>query len=283
MKKIAMTLLLIFSLLLFSCAKTPERGADINYKQGFPDLSIEYLGNAQEYQSRSFDLPVLIHNNLAYDIENVAVTILGFDKHYVELFSTQENIESLEGKSIFNDGGGKEELLFNGKLGSLLPGARKEAQNYRIYARYDSKVEFTPSICVTGQLTGYDTFAGGCQFQPEVTFKGQGAPLGVTRLQIIPRQGRAVELRMLIENKGKGNVGSVSLGAAALGGKPMSCEFRGTEPQETSLFSFESEQKNVDLLCTGFLSGENPYHTALLVELFYDYEINVQQTLTILE
>ncbi len=286
MKKSATILsaaLLVFSLLLFSCAKTPERGADINYRQGFLDISIEYSGNAQEYQARPFNLPILIHNNLAYDIENVVVSILGFDQHYVELFSERENIELIEGKSIFNDGGGKEELLFNGQLGQLLPGASKEEQNYRIYARYNSKIEFTPSICVTGQLTGYETFEGGCQFKPEVTFKGQGAPFGVTQLQIIPRQGRGVELRMLIENKGNGNVGSVSLGAAALGGKPISCEFRGADLQETSLFSFESEQKKVNLLCTGFLSSENSYQTTLLVELFYDYEINVQQTLMILE
>ena len=54
MKKSATILsaaLLVFSLLLFSCAKTPERGADINYRQGFLDISIEYSGNAQEYQA----------------------------------------------------------------------------------------------------------------------------------------------------------------------------------------------------------------------------------------
>lgn len=283
MKKLAAILLLVFSLLLFSCAKTPERGAEINYRQGFPEISIEYLGNAQEYQSRPFDLPVLVHNNLAYDIKNVVISILGFDQHYVELFSGQENIELIEGKGVFNGAGGKEKLLFNGQLESLLPGASKEVLNYRIYARYDSKIEFTPSICVTGQLAGYDTFEGGCEFKPEVAFKGQGAPVGVTKLQIIPRQGRAVELRMLVENNGEGDVGSVSLGAAALGEKPLSCELRGAEEQETGLFSFEPGQKNVNLLCAGFLASENSYQTVLSVELFYDYEINVQQTLTILK
>lgn len=275
--------LLVLSLLLLSCQETPERGAEVNYRQGFMDVEISSLGNVEEYQGRQLELPILLHNTLAYNIENVVVSVAGFDNHYVELFSDREQISLLEGKSIFNAEGGKERLQFSGQIKSLLPGAKKEQQNYRIYVKYDSKVEFTPSICVTSQLTGYETYDGGCKFENEVSYQGQGAPLGVTKLEIVPRQGREVELRMAVENKGSGTIGKVYLGKAELGGKLLGCDFRGTETQEAGLFSFAPEQKSVSLLCHGFLTSENSYQTPLLVELFYDYEINKKEMLAILE
>ncbi len=283
MKVIPIFLVFVLSLLLLSCQKTAERGAEVNYRQGFMDVEISSLGNAEEYQERQLELPILLHNTLAYDIENAVISIAGFDNHYVELFSEKEEISLLEGKSIFNPEGGEEIVEFTGLVRKLLPGAKKEAQNYRVYVKYDSKVEFTPSICVTSQLTGYETYDGGCKFEREISYKGQGAPVGVTTLEIVPRQGREVELRMTVENKGVGSVGKVSLGKAELGGKALVCDFRGAERQEAGLFSFASEQKSVSLLCHGFLTSESSYQTPLLVELFYDYEINEKETLTILE
>ena len=276
-------LALAISLLLLSCQKTPLRGAEVNYKQGFLDVDVSSLANKEEYQGRELELPVLVQNTLAYDLENAVVSVVGFDNHYVELYSDRTEIPSLEGKSIFNPLGGEERVEFNGLIKQLLPGAVKEAQNYRIYVKYDSKVEFSPSICVTSQLSGYESYEGGCAFQQEISYNGQGAPLGVTNLEIIPRQGREVELRLSVENKGKGKVGRVSLASATLGGKPMVCDFRGVEEQGAGLFSFASEQKSAKLLCTGFLTSESSYQTTLFVELWYDYEMNVKEQLVILE
>ena len=118
------------------------------------------------------------------------------------------------------------------------------------------------------------------RFQKEISYSGQGAPLGVTNLEIIPRQGKQVELRMKIDNKGKGKVGRVTLASAAIGGKPLTCEFRG-ETVENS-FLFESEEKSVTLICAGYLNSDATYTTPLFVELRYDYEINQKETMVIL-
>ena len=287
MRKIIL-FLLVFLLLLTSCGKTSERGAETNYKQGFVDLDITSSGNKEEYQEQRLELPISLHNTLAYDIEEVILSVKGFDTYYLELYNEQKELAALEGRSIFNPDGGKANVLFAGMIKKLLPGAEKQPQDYRVYVKYNSKVEFSPSICVASQLNGqgsvgaaYDTYQGACTFEKEISYNGQGAPLGITNLEIIPRQGKQAELRMKVENRGKGKVGKISVAAATLGGKPLTCEFRG-DTAENSLF-FESEQKSVTLICAGYLSSDAAYTTPLFVELGYDYEINQKEQLTILE
>ena len=86
---------------------------------------------------------------------------------------------------------------------------------------------------------------------------------------------------MKLENRGKGKVGKVSLLTSALGGKPLTCEFRG-DTIENSLF-FESEQKSATLICAGYLSSDATYTTPLFVELWYDYEIDQKESMMILK
>lgn len=278
--------LVVLLFLLSSCQKVSERGKEINYKQGFVDIKITSEGAKEEYQEQPLELPISIHNTLAYAMEDISVSLKGFDHHFVELFSEQQQLAGLEGRSIFNHEGMKEQFLFEGTTKSLLPGAEKEPEEYRMYVHYKSKVEFSPSICVISQQqdyvgAAYDTYQGACTFQKELSYQGQGAPLGVTSLEIIPRQGRQVELRMSIENKGKGKAGRVTLAAATLGGRPLTCEFRGKTVENS--FFFESEQKSVTLICAGYLTSEAAYTTPLFVELLYDYEINEKEMLMILE
>ena len=285
MRKIILLLVLV-SFFIVSCGETPESGKEINYKQGFLDITIAPEGNKEEYQEQPLELPISVHNTLAYDIEDVSVAIKGFDNHFVEMFTEQQQLSILEGKSIFNHEGMKESFLFEGLIKSLLPGAEKEQEDYRVHVYYISKVEFSPSICVTPQQSGYvgaayDTYQGACTFQKEISYSGQGAPLGITGLEIIPRQGKQEELRMKLENKGKGKVGKVTLVSAAIGGKPLTCEFRGDTVENS--FLFEAEEKSVTLICAGYLGSDDAYTTPLFVELLYDYEINQKEMLMILE
>lgn len=284
MKKLILLLMVLF--LLTSCGKTSDSGKEINYKQGFVDIAITSEGNKEEYQGQPLELPISLHNTLAYNIEEISLSIKGFDNHFVELYSARQQLALLEGKSIFNHEGMKERFLFEGMVKRLLPGAEKEPEDYRVYVYYKSKIEFSPSICVASQQgsyvgAAYDTYQGACTFQKEISYQGQGAPLGVTGLEIVHRQGKQVELRMKIENKGKGKVGRVTLASAALGGKPLTCEFRGETVQNS--FLFEEEQKSVTLICAGYLNSDAAYTTPLFVELLYDYEINQKEKLMILE
>ena len=287
MKKVILILIAVL-FLVSSCQNTSQRGADINYKQGFIDVVIESEGNKEEYQQQPLQLPISIHNNLAYNIEESSISIKGFDHHFVEIYAEEQQLAPLEGRSIFNPEGMKEHLLFEGLIKNLLPGTEKEQEDYRIYMNYKSKVEFSQSICVAAQQspgTDYEIYQGACTFQKEVSYNGQGAPLGVTALEIVPRQGRQVELRMNIENRGKGKVGTVTFKSATLGGNPLTCEFRSGDTQNSFRFEEEQkeEQKSATLVCVGYLNSDAAYTTPLFVELGYDYAIDQKEQLMILE
>ena len=284
MRILQITLLLVLSFFLVSCGEAAQRGKDINYKQGILDIEVASLAHKEEYQGQQLELPISVHNALAYTIENVYVSVAGFDNYYVELYSDEEQLASLEGKSIFNPEGGKERVQFSGLLKQLLPGADEEQQDYWVQVRYDSKVEFTPTICVTSDLGlgEYGMYQGACTVERELSYPGQGAPLAVTKMELVPRGGMAVELRMNIENKGTGTVERVALVTATLGGKPLSCDFKGVQAEGSGLFSLDAQQKSARLICTGSLASESPYTTNLQVELWYDYEITQKETLTIL-
>jgi len=284
--KFRIGLLLVLFLFLVSCTQAPERGAEINYKQGFMDIGITSLGNAEEYQKQRLQLPISIDNDLAYDLENLEVSVQGFDNHYVDVYTDKQQLAALEGKSLFNPEGGKQKFSFEGMIKDLLPGAVKEMQNYRIYVLYNSQVEFSPSLCVTSQQlqsvgAAYDTYQGACTFQKEISYTGQGAPVGVTSLEIVPRDGKQIELRMTIENRGKGKVGKISIAAATLGGKPLTCEFRGDTAKNE--FSLDPEKKSATLVCAGYLLSEDAYTTPLYLQLLYDYGINQKEEMAILE
>src|SRR3989344_4350977 len=168
MRKIILLLVLV-SFFIVSCGETPESGKEINYKQGFLDITIAPEGNKEEYQEQPLELPISVHNTLAYDIEDVSVAIKGFDNHFVEMYAEQQQLALLEGRSVFNHDGMKERFVFEGILKRLFPGTEKEPEDYRIYVNYRSNVEFSPSICVTAQQgssggAGYETYQGGCTF-----------------------------------------------------------------------------------------------------------------------
>ncbi|MEW5897189.1 MAG: hypothetical protein AB1668_05825 [Nanoarchaeota archaeon] len=266
---------LIVSTLLVSCGSGTEKSTTVNFKVGTPEIAITLPKEKEEYQNRPFDIAAVLQNNMAYDISNVKVSLLGLDERYIDLFSNEESVDLLEGKSVFNSDGGKEIIKFNGLIKEILPGAEQEQQNYRIYVSYNSKIEFTPTICISPELYG-EVYQGGCEVKPELFFSGQGAPLAVSELKLA--SGEA-SLRMTIVNKGKGTVKKVTLGRATLGGKPITCEFRGNDPK---VFTFGTE-KEAQLLCSQIIQSESSYQTALFVELFYDYELNEKGTMTILK
>src|SRR3989344_9447185 len=114
MRKIIL-LLIVILFLVSSCQNTSERGSEINYKHGFTDITITSEGSKEEYQEQPLNLPLSVHNTLAYDIRDVSVSIKGFDNHFIEMYAEQQQLSFLEGRSIFNHDGMEERFLFEGR------------------------------------------------------------------------------------------------------------------------------------------------------------------------
>ncbi len=268
--------LLALSLLLASCSQTIQRGE--NYKVGTPDLKLEIFGIEKGYQERAFKLPMILSNLLGYDIQNVKISLVGLDRNYVNLLSESQNIPLIEGRSSMNSEGGTERLEFEGLIGTLLPGAEQNQQKYRVFVNYDSKMEFSPTICVNPNFYS-GVYDAGCTPVEKASYDGQGAPLAVTSMEVV--QGQELELRITLSNRGAGEVGKVALGIATLGGKPLACEFKGGD--KTSQWGlFSSSKKDVQLLCSQLLQGTNSYETPIYIEFFYNYELDFSNSLSIL-
>jgi hypothetical protein len=277
-------IILVLSLVVLGCGETSESNKDVNYKTGFVDLNVDIFGTNKGYQGSQLDQRLLIRNSLGYDVENVQVEVGGFDRRYLDFFLYQQEFSSIEGRSVFNPAGGRVEMEYNVNIITAEKGAKDHKQKYRIYLGYNSKLELSDEICISpGSYLVEDE--NGCQKGSSLKegsnsiSSGQGAPLGITEMEVISKQGETIELRMKIENKGDGDVKTVSLQKVTIGGKEITCKFRGSSNSEVTIVGKEGIEMN----CQGNLRVRRSlsYKTPLLVELSYKYELSFQKELII--
>ena len=289
-----LSVIVIISFFLLGCQGNAP--TEQNFRTGFLDVDLSVEGTNRVYQDEQFDLNVILHNLLGYNIENVAVSLVGLDETYVDIYSRQKNILLIEGRDELFEDGGEERILFETYVKSLPQGAIGEIENpYRIFVKYNSEVVLAEDICVRpGLYAGVDD--GGCKAgenaqkdplqEGKNTLNGQGAPVGFSEAEVISKVGSEAELRLKLVNKGgeEGKVGTVTLMEAALGGKNLNCEFRKAGGVGKQIM-FDSSETEVFLVCRGALGRESSYSyvTPVTIKLQYDYEFSIQEELVILE
>lgn len=282
-------MVIILVLFLTACRSTEQPSLQTDFKQGYGNLAISTVENsppAQIYQDSEFKIIVKLENQGAYQATNGKLKVLGFDSLYINLDSHEQDIASfsqnnyLEGKSILNPAGEFTLLTFDAKSRSLFPGAERYSAPYFIQADYDYKTELTETICINPKF--YEIYDSGCKVEPKKNFNGQGSPLAFTSLEtiIIPGTIPGVELRMNIENKGRGQIKRVQLNKAALAGEALNCEFKNS-PEKTA-FTFKDKQEAV-LICKKTLKDQKSYESVLLVDLSFSYTLKEKKTITILK
>jgi len=202
------------------------------------------------------------------------------NKRYLNFFLDLTTILRLDGRSKFNTAGDKQAAAYEVLLNSE-QGAQDNLQKYRFYVGYDSMMAFSEDICVGPQKLYGDLGTGECDVndKPKLSFGGQGAPLTVSKLEVIPRSER-IDLILTVENKGAGTVGDVSVRMATLGGKALSCEWLASPIGSPLKTTFGSEKKR-ELLCSRTLVAQSSYSTPVLVELNYYYSISFEDKLII--
>jgi hypothetical protein len=293
MKLTSLLVIIVISFFLISCETGGNNFGPIdeNFKEGRGELSLvkgESTFPIKRHQNSAIAGIFVLENKAGYDLENVVVTMLGLDKAFFNIPEEKKNVGTIEGRSLVNRDGGKADVVIEGFIPKLPSGISSKKQNYFLHVTYNSKIEFAPTVCVKGGL--YQT--GGCDSvtgfertdsSKPITFTGQGAPLAVTMLEIIPysSDGSDIEFRMNLNNVGKGKVGHINLNKAALAGSPLKCLFKGGEDEGSNYILMPKEQ-TIDLVCITKLQSSSPYKTPLYLELFYEYEIRIPQSLEIL-
>ena len=296
MKLRNLLIIIVISLFVISCGSSGGGNLgpiDENFKEGRGELTLvkgESTFPTKRHQNGAIGGSFVFQNKAGYDLENVRIALLGLDKTYVNILENEEikHIGVIEGRSLVNRDGGKADVIFEGFIPQLPSGIKSKKQDYFLHIIYNSKIEFAPTICVKGGL--YQT--GDCDTKPgdqqvdstkPVSFSGQGAPLAVTKLEVIPYSsaGSDIEFRMTLNNAGRGKVNQITLNRVALAGNPLKCVFKGGDVEDSYSVLMPKEQK-IDLVCTTKLQSTAPYRTPLFIEIFYEYEMRLPQKLEIL-
>ncbi len=277
--------IMILSLLLVACGGSqPTRPGEVNFKKGYGGIRAEFKSQLfpdELYQNSPLSLSMTLHNDAGYDVNDLKVGLSGFDSLYVDVYTGNQEMDSLEGRNPYNPNGGIIDVGFEGAVKNLLPGMEYNHQDFTVYITYDSKLEFAPSVCINPNLQA--VYDAGCKVpEGKITFSGQGAPLAVTEVKQIVRAGfdPEVEFRLKLKNKGEGKVKKVKLGKAKIGNHQLKCEFRRAESAKE--INFDRQNQQAELVCTKKLEDRSSYSTTLFVELSYDYELKLKKRLKIL-
>lgn len=276
MKKIIL-IIIVVSLFLAGCQSGGTSSKEINYKTGVKEINLEFLGDKTAYQERPLTFFMRLNNGLAYNAENVKVSVVGLDEKYVELSNREESLGQLEGQSVFNPEGGIKNIEFLGGVKRLPRGTEKIDDDYFIYVDYFSKMDFNPTICISPVLYGIED--GGCKRSDgrsqKLSYSGQGAPLAVTEMEVISGDGQ-VMLILKLRNQGKGDVEEVIISQSAIGGKDLKCQFVNSKGET---FSFTKDKKEAEMICEAVIGRPSTYETPVYIEFLYKYRLRLKQRL----
>lgn len=275
--------MILGSLLLSGCAGSDEKALQYNFKQGITELDISFLENApprEIYPESEFKFVVQLDNQAAYDATDGVVKIIGLDERYFQVVPLEEGFDQIMGRSLTTPAGERHFLELRGYAGRLLEGAAYYDGHFFLITKYNSKVEFTDTVCINPNL--YEVYDAGCTQESQKSYRGQGAPLAVTKVETIitPGGGSAVEYRFHLRNSGQGAIRFINLQGAKLGGEQLFCKFQGKQGDERHV-ELDAEKQETVLICKKPLRDVNSYTTTLHLDLSYDYEVRQEHTLTL--
>ncbi len=277
-------LYLVLSIFIVGCTSgAGEKAINYNFKQGLAEMKFTFLSNAPPekiYPDSAFTMVLEIENQAAYDATNLDISILGLDEKYFRLTETEQHLDTLAGRSLTLPAGEKQFIEFTGQSGQLFQNAEEYPAPYFVQATYTSALDFTDTLCINpGFYTVYDA---GCKVQDRMTYSGQGAPLAVTELEEIVHPNSGLELRLKVQNRGRGKVHFINLERAQLGSQEMNCEFQNTADNPRSI-ELRTEQQEATLICRTFLRDQRSYTTTAAVSFNYDYEVRQEQQLKLVK
>ena len=274
-----LVLLLCVSFLLTGCSSEKNSELSYNFKQGSSGLELSFLPNSppdKVYPHSNFKIVLKEENKAAYDITQGKISIIGLDSKYFTLYPQDQSFDTLVGRSVVNPAGDSKYAEFDVTSTELVQNAERYLGNYYLKASYQSTFEFTDSVCINPST--YDVYDSGCKISGPKSYSGQGAPVGVVRMEEILSPGNevAMELRLEVRNIGTGRVKKITLGDAKLGGEELECRIKGQDEKEINL---DPDKQEMMIICTKKLREKNSYTTTLYLDLGYEYELKEQHSL----
>lgn len=279
-------------------ASTGTQGVQLNL---FPDIPPTTI-----YDQNELVALLEVRNRGVHDLnqEDCWVQITGFDPNIITggfglPRSCGENVGVLDGKDIYNQEGGFNQLEFYSSNVRLPDGVFEYSPNLNFVTCYNYQTRANPSVCIDPLLYQIAREQKACDYRRAiVTGGGQGGPVGVSNVNVdmIGGQGasRAI-FEINIRNFGNGRVLSPqtdirSCGDAQLrftdfdriaysvslsGGSLIDCK-----PLDGFV---RLNNNNGKIICTFNINQASAFETPLLVELDYNYLESQQREIRIIK
>jgi len=212
--------LLILSLFSVGCqlgvkgGETPEETAGLvsfvrSGTQGLEVGLVRDLPPRTIYDVADLTAVAELKNKGAYDIESdkCFVELGGFDKSIIRnIFpGTRQSCGDIEGKSVFNEEGGFNQIEFQSSSLFLPQGVDKYSPNLVLSTCYNYKTIANPQICVDPNFYQLTSEQKSCQVRDVPLGGGQGAPVAVDFAGVDMLGSKAI-IQLDISNAGGGRV-----------------------------------------------------------------------------
>lgn len=321
MKSILILFIIKFSIFVSSCSSNSsgtQSGISENVYKGTQGIVVTFLENVlptKLYVSEGTELPVAvkIENKGAYTLNSGDLKLFfgGFDVNYItfQKASSDGEIpidEIIEGKTRFNSYGGS--TIYDDSAEINLPNFLNSYNpKFQVSWLYDYETVASGVVCIDPAPFGLSKVQKPCTVKDVSLSGGQGAPVEVTKIEVIPVSTEKVNFIIHVKNSGTGIVvngpysnsysGSVerpndikpsttnkigeyevSIGGTSLGsGDSLSCS--------PSVVQFFQDRSEAIIQCPYDFSGnvDNAYETVLQIKLKYRYYDSVSRQLSLLK
>ena len=279
--------ILIIMVTLFGCTSNPgEKVTQYNFKQGVSELKLKLLENTppdQIYPNSNFKLVLELDNQAAYDVTNGVIKMVGINDKYFFIYPLDQQFDTLIGRSSTNPVGDKIYLEFDGTSIDLFQNSERYVNNYFIKAKYDTKLEFSDTVCINPNL--YEVYDAGCKVESTKTYSGQGGPLAVNKMEeiVLPGGASEVQFRLYLTNNGRGKIKKITMGNVRLGGEMMDCKFQDSLLNQKQIELKSDKQEAVITCKRKFIKDYKSYSTVLTADFAYSYELKQMQRLNLIK
>ncbi|MBS3139957.1 hypothetical protein J4479_03055 [Candidatus Woesearchaeota archaeon] len=307
-------LIIIASLciLLISCQRVPggEREQDTaaalqQVKTGTKGVELSLVPNyppATIYDQNELIALLEIKNQGNHNLEpgDCFVKVTGFDPSILRggldlLRPCEENIETLEGKTVYNLDGGFNQVEFKASNIALPHGIFDYQPNLNFLVCYNYQIIASPQVCIDPLLYQVSSLQKACNYRKSVAVGGgQGGPVGISRVGVDMVGNRAI-FDITVANLGSGTVLSPVSDLQGCGDATTVsrqdfdkvaytvrlADATGTCNPRDGMVRLSNGRGKI--ICSFDVPGTTAYETPLLVDLNYNYMNSISKQVRVIK
>lgn len=274
--------------------KTGATGVQLSLTPNYPPATI--------YDQNELIALLEIKNTGNYNLEpqQCFVQVTGFDPNILRggldvLRSCAENLDALEGKTVYNLDGGFNQIEFRAANIALPHGIFDYQPRLNFLVCYQYQVTASPQVCLDPLLYQISPLQKACNYQKSIAVGGgQGGPVGVSHVGVDMVGNRAI-FDITVANLGSGKVLSPFTNLQGCGDATtisrqdldkvaytvQLADGVGTCNPRDGLVRLSNGRGKI--ICSFDVPGTNAYETPVLINLDYNYLDSISKQVRVIK